>query len=500
MKIGVAMIVKNEEVMLRRCLDTVKDFDEICILDTGSEDNTIKVAEKFAREANLVHADKVKIYTDYQWEDDFAKARNKILERCKADWIVSIDADERLLTDPQDVMAEIEAAANEGFGAIEIQLISDDGKCKLNFPRIFERAGARWKYPVHNILIPKKKSTRIDDIVIEFSRSPAHDKDPDRTFRILKKAVTDDPSNPRLMFYLARECGYKKAYTEALYFWDKYQSLGDQKMKADAYVYEALIHYQLGDYVKAIDRCLEAIKLNPEFREAYQLIADSKLKQNKMSEYHKWDRLAAEASNSHVLFERDRKKTPKGAEYYDKLYTDHTDFSRYNEVYKTIATIIDNEPNIYDLGCGIAEIRKFLPDNKNYVGYDFSEVAVKKARQKQYLANEGIEQADIYNHSFDGLKCDKDVVIATEVIEHLDRPIEIISKIPSGVRFIFSIPSFPDAAHIELYTFHKAVAAFIEEVVFVEWYFFAWDSANKKWIKSEKESRPMIYLFDSYKR
>lgn len=84
--ISLCMIVKNEEENLGRCLDSVKDIvDEIIIVDTGSKDNTVKVAKQFG--ANVLF---------YQWNDDFAAARNFSISMAKHDWIFILDADEEL--------------------------------------------------------------------------------------------------------------------------------------------------------------------------------------------------------------------------------------------------------------------------------------------------------------------------------------------------------------------------------------------------------------------
>ena len=66
MEISLCMIVKNEENVIDRCLNCVKDVvDEMIIVDTGSTDNTIAKAESLG----------AKIY-NFQWIDDFAEARN----------------------------------------------------------------------------------------------------------------------------------------------------------------------------------------------------------------------------------------------------------------------------------------------------------------------------------------------------------------------------------------------------------------------------------------
>jgi len=87
-QLSVCMIVRDEEKMLGQCLKSVKGLtEEIVILDTGSEDNTVRVAKDF--DAKVFH---------FTWCDDFSAARNKALEYCTRDWVFQIDADEELLT------------------------------------------------------------------------------------------------------------------------------------------------------------------------------------------------------------------------------------------------------------------------------------------------------------------------------------------------------------------------------------------------------------------
>ena len=85
-KITLSMIVKDEEKYLRECLESVKDIvGEIIIVDTGSTDNTIKIAEEFG----------AKIY-QFKWINDFSAARNFALSKSSGEWILYLDADERL--------------------------------------------------------------------------------------------------------------------------------------------------------------------------------------------------------------------------------------------------------------------------------------------------------------------------------------------------------------------------------------------------------------------
>ena len=82
--ISVCMIVKNEEKILSRCLDCLRDIaDEIIIVDTGSTDNTKEIAKKYTD----------KIY-DFEWIKDFSAARNYSLSFATKDYIYCADADE----------------------------------------------------------------------------------------------------------------------------------------------------------------------------------------------------------------------------------------------------------------------------------------------------------------------------------------------------------------------------------------------------------------------
>jgi len=85
------MIVKNEENNLHKCLSSIKEYvDQIVVVDTGSTDKTVQIAEDFGCE----------IYY-FDWCDHFAKARNESIKYATGEWILWIDADEVL--DPQSV-------------------------------------------------------------------------------------------------------------------------------------------------------------------------------------------------------------------------------------------------------------------------------------------------------------------------------------------------------------------------------------------------------------
>lgn len=104
--VSVCMIVKNEEKVLKRCLDSLRQIaDEIIIVDTGSTDATKEIAAGYTNQ----------IY-DYVWQDDFSHARNYSFSMASMEYIYVADADEvidevnreRFLTLKKAMLPEIE--------------------------------------------------------------------------------------------------------------------------------------------------------------------------------------------------------------------------------------------------------------------------------------------------------------------------------------------------------------------------------------------------------
>jgi len=86
MLVSAALIVKNEERFLGQCLHSIRELvDEIIVVDTGSTDRTKEIAREHGARLD-----------DFTWIDDFAAARNHALDIARGEWILYIDADERV--------------------------------------------------------------------------------------------------------------------------------------------------------------------------------------------------------------------------------------------------------------------------------------------------------------------------------------------------------------------------------------------------------------------
>lgn len=83
-KASVYIICKNEEKHIKRVLESVKDFNEIIIVDSGSNDNTLEIAKNYTK--NIYHQD---------WMG-FAKQKEYARSLCSNEWVLNLDADEEL--------------------------------------------------------------------------------------------------------------------------------------------------------------------------------------------------------------------------------------------------------------------------------------------------------------------------------------------------------------------------------------------------------------------
>lgn len=112
MTISLCMIVKDEAENLPRCLDSVKDcVDEILILDTGSQDETIAIAGSYGATVKST-----------EWQQDFAAARNQSIAGAQSDWILILDADETLTESGRDLLRQIRAKESIAGHPIETVL------------------------------------------------------------------------------------------------------------------------------------------------------------------------------------------------------------------------------------------------------------------------------------------------------------------------------------------------------------------------------------------
>lgn len=204
--LGVSMIVKNESAMIEACLESVKDADEIVIVDTGSEDNTIELCKKYT--------DKVFTYTGCNDKEgylaDFSDARNHSIDKCTTDYILIIDADEVLESDIKGIKYVLNSGfmhKHTGMSFIVNTSTEELLSCRLirNDPKI------RYIYPFHNQVAFEgdtdiiRRQNYKSKFRIKSGFSPAHKIDPDRTLRMINYSLEINPDDARSLYYKGRE-------------------------------------------------------------------------------------------------------------------------------------------------------------------------------------------------------------------------------------------------------------------------------------------------------
>lgn len=152
------MIVKNEEEVLSRCLDTVKHIvDEINIVDTGSTDNTVEIAKK---------------YTDrvffFKWINNFAAARNESFKYATKDYILYLDADDVLLEEDQMKLLELKKTLDPSVDSVSMYYdagTDEFGNVTLRYRRnrlVKREKNFKWKGDCHQYLAVSGKIINSD--------------------------------------------------------------------------------------------------------------------------------------------------------------------------------------------------------------------------------------------------------------------------------------------------------------------------------------------------
>lgn len=145
--LSLAMIAKNEEAWIREALDSVRGLcDELIVVDTGSTDATAAIAGECG--ATVV---------PHPWRDDFSEARNAALQLVKTDWVLMLDADERLVSEDHDKVRS--AITDTPMAAYNLRVISvgerGDDLSEAMVTRLFRSdPRIRWRNRVHEQIVP----------------------------------------------------------------------------------------------------------------------------------------------------------------------------------------------------------------------------------------------------------------------------------------------------------------------------------------------------------
>ncbi len=233
-KISLCMIVRDEESCLSRCLSSaVPLVDEIVVVDTGSVDQTVKIAKDFG--ASVI---------DFEWQNDFSKARNVSLDHAKGEWILFLDADEELAPKSCQLVRQT-LKANKTFNRFFFTIVNFQGEnshtshaFRAPSVRLFRnRQEYRFKGAIHeDIMFADGNCGTIDTEIWhygyldgEINKRQKHE----RNANLVEKNHADD--NDYSLFLAANEEYQRGSFKSALekYFQAYAGSKGTRKVFAD---------------------------------------------------------------------------------------------------------------------------------------------------------------------------------------------------------------------------------------------------------------------------
>lgn len=216
--ISLCLIAKNEEHCLGRCLDSVRNLvDEIILVDTGSADNTLKIAAEYGA-----------FLFSYPWSNDFSAARNYALSKARGNWILVLDADEVLESLTRDNITQLinQSPAEGYYFKICSYLDGSSQKAEDYVVRLFKSNPAyRFTGAIHEQIAGSiLNSNRKNGLIFApftiyhygYIEKELQNKCKfTRNTTIIKKALAEKPQDPFLHFSLALEYLQNKDFQQA---------------------------------------------------------------------------------------------------------------------------------------------------------------------------------------------------------------------------------------------------------------------------------------------
>lgn len=277
------MIVKNEQRVLGRCLDSVRDLrPEIIVVDTGSTDATREIAQSYG--AKVADFDFAAV--------DFAAARNHTLASAGGRWILVLDADETLDSASTPLIRELIAQdENVGYYVERLNHRSDSERPLRDYAvRLFpNRPDYRYRGRVHETVDASilTGGGRLIPTSIRIEHQYAADPEARRRrnfwyIKILKEEIAADPTDYSRLDFLAAEYHQLGMFQEAAEIAEEIVRL--RPLDAQARLHGGVYHllYKV-DRERARADFMEALRLRPGYAQA-QYFLQQMDEQDKKSE------------------------------------------------------------------------------------------------------------------------------------------------------------------------------------------------------------------------
>ncbi|WP_026478569.1 glycosyltransferase [Alkaliphilus transvaalensis] len=261
--ISLCMIVKNEEALLARCLDTVKDLvDEINIVDTGSTDKTVEIAKQYT--------DRVYFF---EWIGNFAAARNESFKYATKDYILYLDADDVILEEDRIKLKQLKESLDPSVDSVSMYYdasTDEFGNVTLRYRRnrlVKREKNFVWRGDCHQFLDVKGKIVNADISITHKKIKHAVG----RTISIYEKKIErGDVFTARDHFYYGNELRENGHYKKAIESYDKNIATkeGWIEDKIFACIFKADCYRHLGDLENELTSLYQSFKFSPPRAEA----------------------------------------------------------------------------------------------------------------------------------------------------------------------------------------------------------------------------------------
>lgn len=267
--LSICMIVRNEAHNLPRILGSLDGlWDQLVIVDTGSEDNTIEVAQSYGAEIHL-----------FRWCKDFSAARNYSISKATGDWVGIFDGDEELEEADRPVLTQY--LQQDGTKNIIIQCLNERsiGWSMHPMTRFFRRGKGEFKGIVHNQLLTEGENTYLPVRMYHYGYNLPPDqqrKKHERSLELLQIEHEREPESTycyRNTIRLLRGMGEFDSILNWAYTLDKGLESGQLSITDGSFqsvcLDTGIAHYKLFQVDEAIKVFDAAIEKWPDFIDAY---------------------------------------------------------------------------------------------------------------------------------------------------------------------------------------------------------------------------------------
>ena len=155
--LSVLIITKNEQRKIKDCLESIKWADEIIVVDANSRDQTSEIASQYTD----------KIFT--REFDNFKNQKNFGLSKCQDDWVLALDADERVSDElKQAIQSELKKPAHQAYAFSFLTYFCGQAlKHGQVYPgrhiRLFKKQNCQWQREVHEQLVCDQSPLELKD-------------------------------------------------------------------------------------------------------------------------------------------------------------------------------------------------------------------------------------------------------------------------------------------------------------------------------------------------